>query len=151
MKMNISQILIVSTLVCFPGFRQGCAQSNPRRTEAIAEAILQKGQNALFSLTTGSYNTAVGLYSLLSLSDTRFNTGVGAGTLPANTSDENTAIGAGALLNEQPGGRGKVQPLERLSLFNRYHRQPKIRRLEPLLSLPTRKGATTPLQVIRHS
>ncbi|KAF5407182.1 MAG: hypothetical protein Udaeo2_27040 [Candidatus Udaeobacter sp.] len=40
-----------------------------------------EGQDALFSLTTGTYNTAVGLYSLLSDTTAKFNTGVGAGTL----------------------------------------------------------------------
>ena len=31
-----------------------------------------EGQSALLSLTTGTYNTAVGIYSLLSLSDGKF-------------------------------------------------------------------------------
>ena len=102
MKMNTSQILIVSILVCF-GFSPRLHAVNPPPDGGYSGGNTAEGQNALFSLTTGSYNTAVGLYSLLSLSDTRFNTGVGAGTLLANTSDENTAIGAGALLNNTEG------------------------------------------------
>ena len=51
----------------------------------------------------GNYNTAVGLYSLLSNTTGSFNTGVGAGTLLFNTSDQNTATGAGALLNNTGG------------------------------------------------
>jgi len=62
-----------------------------------------EGQNALSSLTTGTYNSAVGFFSLRSNSEGRFNTGVGAGTLLANTADENTAIGAGALLATSGG------------------------------------------------
>ena len=55
------------------------------------------------SLTTGVYNTANGIYPLLSLTDGNFCTGVGAGTLLANTADENTATGAGALLSNLVG------------------------------------------------
>src|SRR5207344_2855970 len=60
-----------------------------------------EGQNALFSLTTGTYNAAVGFFSLRSNSEGQFNTAIGAGALFANVGDqighgtENTAIGAG--------------------------------------------------------
>ena len=50
------------------------------------------------------YNTAVGLYSLLSNTTGKFNTGVGAGTLLTNTGEQNTATGAGALLSNTTGG-----------------------------------------------
>jgi hypothetical protein len=62
-----------------------------------------EGQNALLSLTSGTYNTAVGWASLQSNTTGRFNTGVGAGALLANTSIENTATGAGALLSNTTG------------------------------------------------
>jgi hypothetical protein len=57
----------------------------------------------LLSLTTGGFNTAVGLFSLRSLSTGSFNTAIGAGTLLANTGDENTATGAAALLGNTTG------------------------------------------------
>jgi BclA-like protein len=57
-----------------------------------------EGQAALFSLTSGFYNNAFGIYSLLSLTTASFNTGDGAGTLLFNNANENTATGAGALL-----------------------------------------------------
>jgi len=44
-----------------------------------------EGQNALFSLTTGTYNTAIGALSLRSLTDGSFCTGIGAGALFVNT------------------------------------------------------------------
>jgi hypothetical protein len=44
-----------------------------------------EGQNALFSLTTGVANTAVGWSSLNTTADGSFNTGVGAATLLFNT------------------------------------------------------------------
>jgi uncharacterized coiled-coil protein SlyX len=62
-----------------------------------------EGQNALLSLTTGSFNTAVGFLSLRSDTTGQFNTAIGAGTLFANTGDENTATGAGALLSNTTG------------------------------------------------
>src|SRR5436305_4394767 len=62
-----------------------------------------EGQAALFSLTTGGYNTAAGFFSLRSDTVGAFNTAIGAGTLLANTADENTATGAGALLSNTAG------------------------------------------------
>jgi len=55
------------------------------------------------SLTTGTYNTGVGIFSLLSVTDGNFCTGVGAGTLLANTADQNTATGAGTLPSDTIG------------------------------------------------
>ena len=62
-----------------------------------------EGQNALFSLTTGSANTAVGWFSLWSNTEGSFNTAAGAGTLLFNTADANTAFGAAALLFNTTG------------------------------------------------
>ena len=58
-----------------------------------------EGQNALLNLTNGAYNTAVGFLSLRGNMTGNFNTGIGAGTLFANTGDSNTATGVGALLS----------------------------------------------------
>ena len=63
-----------------------------------------EGQNALLSLTTGTYNTAVGLFALESNTISTFNTAVGAGALLANIGAQNTGIGAGALLSNTTGG-----------------------------------------------
>ena len=70
------------------------------------------GQNALFSLTTGIGNTAVGWYSLKSNQDGSFNTAVGAGTLLFNVGDpsagegiNNTALGGAALLFNLTGSK----------------------------------------------
>jgi hypothetical protein len=64
-----------------------------------------EGQNALFSLTSGTFNTAVGFFSLRSNTIGSFNTAVGAGTLLANTADNNTATGTGALLSNTTGNQ----------------------------------------------
>jgi hypothetical protein len=57
-----------------------------------------EGQQALSHRTSGIYNNAIGIYSLLSLTTGSYNTGDGAGTLLLNNANENTATGAGALL-----------------------------------------------------
>jgi trimeric autotransporter adhesin len=62
-----------------------------------------EGQNALLSLTTGTFNTAVGFLSLSSNTTTSFNTAIGAAALLANSAEANTAIGAGALLSNTIG------------------------------------------------
>ena len=62
-----------------------------------------EGQQALFSVTTGTYNTAVGFLSLRNNTEGQFNTAIGAGALPANTGALNTATGAGALLSNITG------------------------------------------------
>ena len=62
-----------------------------------------EGQNALFSLSTGSANTAVGCFSLYSNAENSFNTATGAGALLFNTADNNTAFGAAALLSNTTG------------------------------------------------
>jgi uncharacterized coiled-coil protein SlyX len=62
-----------------------------------------EGEKALFSLTTGSANTAVGWYSLFSNAAGGFNTATGAGSLLFNTANDNTAFGAAALLFNTTG------------------------------------------------
>ena len=74
-----------------------------------------QGQNALLNLTSGTYNTAIGWFSINSNKIGSFNTAVGAGTLFANIAD-NTATGAGALLNNTPGANNTVSGV--FALFN---------------------------------
>ena len=64
---------------------------------------MAEGTNALFSQTTGEFNTAIGWQSLKALNTSNFNTAVGAGTLALNTGDNNTATGAGVLLLNTSG------------------------------------------------
>jgi hypothetical protein len=64
-----------------------------------------EGEDALFSLTTGVANTAVGVLSLALNGAGDINTAVGAAALLHNTTGgNNTAIGAAALLNNTNGG-----------------------------------------------
>src|SRR6476620_10592886 len=57
-----------------------------------------EGDHALQALTSGLGNTAICTFSLFSVTTGSFNTAVGAGALDLNTEDSNTAIGAAALL-----------------------------------------------------
>jgi hypothetical protein len=90
----------------------------PQRTQAVSPAPdggypggnTAEGQNALLSLSTGAYDTAVGFLSLASNTEGQFNTALGAGALFANVGDPssgagvaNTATGAGALLSNTTG------------------------------------------------
>jgi len=70
---------------------------------ALAGGNTADGQLALGGLTTGFYNSAFGIYALLSNGAANFNTGVGAGALLSNTADQSTAVGAGALLSNTTG------------------------------------------------
>ena len=62
-----------------------------------------EGQNALLSLTSGTFNTAIGSLSLKSDTTGGGNTAIGAGTLLVNTADQNTATGVAALLSNTTG------------------------------------------------
>ena len=62
-----------------------------------------EGQNALLSLTSGTFNTAAGFFSLRNVTTGNLNTATGAGALSANKADQNTATGAGALLSNTAG------------------------------------------------
>ena len=104
MKINTSQILIVSILVCL-GFSPRLRAVNPPPDGGYPGGNTAEGQAALLSLTTGGFNTAVGLFSLRSNTTGQLNTAIGAGALLANTGagESNTATGAGALLSLSNG------------------------------------------------
>ena len=97
LKKTAPLLLITLTLHCFALLPQAPAVVPPP-DGGYPGFNTAEGQNALFSLTTGSANTAVGWFSLSSSSTGSFNTATGAGSLLFNTADENTAFGAGALV-----------------------------------------------------
>jgi len=98
MKTSIPPVLIIFALVCFALVQSTQAVSPP------PDGGYPGGNTALLSLTSGTYNTAVGFLGLQSNQTGSFNTAIGAGTLLANTADKNTATGAGALLSNTTGG-----------------------------------------------
>ena len=64
----------------------------------------------------GVGNTAIGTFSLFSVSTGNFNTAVGAGALDLNTGDSNTATGAGALLFNTTGTENTAVGVDALGL-----------------------------------
>jgi hypothetical protein len=75
--------LVIATLFASAGLLPNARAVLPAPDGGYAGGNTAEGQLALASLNTsaGLYNTAVGIYSLLSLSEGSFCTGVGAGTL----------------------------------------------------------------------
>jgi hypothetical protein len=105
-RMKNQSITCATILVALGSFALPIARAvSPPPDGGYPGGNTAEGQNALFSLTTGAYNMAVGFLSLRSDTTGNFNTAVGAGTLLLNTADQNTATGAGALLSNTTGSQ----------------------------------------------
>src|SRR5947207_12652886 len=92
-----SSLILIALALGFVALGPMVQAVTPAPDGGYPGANTAEGQNTLLSLTTGTYNTAVGWFSLRSNTSGILNTSVGAGALLANTGDENTALGAGAL------------------------------------------------------
>src|SRR5437660_7109991 len=103
-SINRCGLFLVSFLFAYVAYLQAAQPVSPPPEGGYPGANTAEGQNALLNLTSCTYNTAIGWFSLKSNANSQFNTGLGAGTLFANIGDNNTAVGAGALLNHSPGG-----------------------------------------------
>jgi hypothetical protein len=102
-KMNILfHAFAVFALACL-GFVHNAQAVSPVPDGGYPGGNTAEGQNALFSLSSGTYNTALGFSSLRSNTTGNLNTAIGAGTLLLNTGEENTATGAAALLSNTTG------------------------------------------------
>jgi hypothetical protein len=99
---NLTTTLLFSPLVlayfAVSQMAQAAPDVNPPPDGGYPGGNTAEGQQALLHRTSGIYNNAIGIYSLLSLTTGSFNAGDGAGTLLLNNANENTATGAGALL-----------------------------------------------------
>ena len=95
-------LLITLALLCF-GLLPRAQAVVPPPDGGYPGFNTAEGQNALFSLTTGSANTAVGWFSLFSNTESSFNTATGAGALLFSTAGQNTAFGAATLLFNTTG------------------------------------------------
>ena len=103
MKTNIRSVLTLLAFLCLPAVGPQAQAVVPPPDGGYPGFTTAEGQKALFSLTTGSANTAVGWFSLFSDTEGSFNTATGAGTLLFNTAGGNTAFGAAALLFNTTG------------------------------------------------
>jgi len=104
MKTNIRSVLTLLAFLCLPAAGPRAQAVVPPPDGGYPGFTTAEGQKALFSLTTGSANTAVGWFSLFSDTEGSFNTATGAGALLFNTAGENTAFGTAALLFDTTGG-----------------------------------------------
>jgi hypothetical protein len=111
MKINIVSSVVV--ILALSPFAQAVS---PAPDGGYPGGNTAEGQNALFNLTTGLYNTALGFFSLQSNATGNFNTATGAGALFITTADENTAIGAGALFSNTDGESNAAEGA--FALFN---------------------------------
>ncbi|PYK13493.1 MAG: hypothetical protein DME65_01750 [Verrucomicrobia bacterium] len=97
MKPTRPLLLVTLLIVCLASSHHLSAVSPPP-DGGYRNGNTAEGENALFSLIGGAYNTAVGLLSLNGNTGGNFNTAIGAGALVRNKdAGENTAVGAGAL------------------------------------------------------
>jgi hypothetical protein len=103
--MNPRNLIPILILIACLGLSPRAQAVSPAPDGGYPGGNTAEAQNALFSLTAGTYNTALGLFSLRSNTTGNFNTATGAGVLFSNTADQNTATGAGALLSNTIGIR----------------------------------------------
>src|SRR5881275_3644943 len=94
-SINRCGLFLVSFLFAYVAFLQRAQAVSPPPDGGYPGGNTAQGQNALLNLTSGTYNTAIGWFSINSNKIGSFNTAVGAGTLFANTADANTVTGAG--------------------------------------------------------
>ena len=101
---NITLTSIILALSCFSFLPQMLAVSPPP-DGCYPGLTTAEGCFALFSLTSGTGNTAIGQDALFSDTTGSWNTGVGAVALGLNNGDFNSAVGVAALLLNT-GGTG---------------------------------------------
>jgi hypothetical protein len=94
--MRIQKIIFTTALSAFVCFGL-CPRA--QSDDVVPPTNTADGQLALASITTGTYNSAFGIYAVLSLSDASFDTGIGAGALFLDNGGTNSALGAGALFS----------------------------------------------------
>jgi hypothetical protein len=76
-----------------------------------------EGDNALFNLTSGTFNTAIGIEALFKNQGGIWNTATGSGALHENTSGQkNTAYGVNALFNNTTGTNNTSNGVEALRI-----------------------------------
>ena len=98
-----SQLFVITFLLACFGVLDG-AQAIITDTQGwFQNGNTAEGQNALFNMRGGRYNTALGLLSLNALANGSSNTAVGAWALTANNGNNNTATGSAALSSNRIG------------------------------------------------
>ena len=99
---NTILLASLAALGCFT-LLPGARAVTPPPDGCFPNFTTAEGCDALSSLTIGAGNTGLGWRALFTDSTGNFNTAVGAGALVLNNSDSNTAVGAAALLLNTSG------------------------------------------------
>jgi Chaperone of endosialidase len=99
----LASLLVSLLLACFALLPRAQAVSPTPDGDYPGANTAEGGPGALFSLTTGTDNTAVGSQALFGLTTGIQNTAVGAQALFNNTANRNTAEGFRALVNNNTG------------------------------------------------
>jgi hypothetical protein len=103
MKSNIPPVLIIFALACF-ALVQNSQAVTPPPDGGYPGLNTAEGQNALLSLTTGTWNTAVGFASLKNNTIGNLNTAIGINALSLNTTGFNNSANGGNALNSNTTG-----------------------------------------------
>jgi hypothetical protein len=101
--LRLASLLVPLLLACFALLPRAQAVSPTPDGGYLGANTAEGGPGALFSLTTGTDNTAVGSQALFGLTTGVQNTAVGAQALFNNTANRNTAEGFRALINNTTG------------------------------------------------
>ena len=107
MRTTIRSRVTIVVLLCF-GLLPRVQAVVPPPDGGYPNFTTAEGTNGLRNLTSGAGNTGVGWYSLFGDTTASFNTAVGVGTLLFNNADENTAIGAATLLFNTASGNTAI-------------------------------------------
>ena len=99
---TILPLLIAVTLGCF-GLSPTAQAVDPPPDGGYPGQNTAEGEDALFSLTTGTDNTALGFHALFSNTIFSQNTAVGSEALASNSASFNTAVGFQALYSNTSG------------------------------------------------
>src|SRR6266536_74839 len=103
LRNHLESAFIALALTCF-ALPPSAQAVSPAPKGGYPGGNTAEGQNALLSLTTGTYNTALGMLSLQSNKVGNFNTATGAFALFSNsTGNGNIALGASAGINLTAG------------------------------------------------
>jgi hypothetical protein len=104
MSQSIQRKMILGLVLACIVFSSSARAVSPAPDGGYPGANTAEGDNALFSLTSGSYNTAIGSNALTQTTTGYYNTGVGAQALFSNIGGYyNTATGLQALYSNTSG------------------------------------------------
>src|SRR6266496_1359615 len=114
-QLQKTTVVFLVALACIIGLVPNAQAVSPPPDGGYPGNNTAEGDNALFSLTTGTHNTAIGFNALYSNTSGSGNTAIGAGALQSNaTGVQNTANGYKALFSNTTGINNTAEGFEAL-------------------------------------